>query len=541
MYKVMIVDDEIPAREILLCIINWEDTDFRIVYSASNGKDALDKYTDIKPDLIITDIQMPIIDGLDLIEEVQKINKSQKFLILSCYEDFTYAQRAMKMGVTDYLIKDLITPNDLYGILAKTKTDLDNITIKKSEIKKEHKLLNFLKENKDIALRKLIFNDISQDDCYNLIENLNLNLNGKLFVLFLIQIDNFFKYIEDENFYTNTLNEIIKNVSETIEELNIGECFYSENGEFTAIVRLTPTISEADIINECYYLAQEIRKRISLMHNISLTISVSSTFKKPFKIKKYFDEAFKLSKMKVFLGNDTIILNNTFVKNLDLDTDTLVKRINAINIAIEQNNIENLKSELTHLYDKDIRGFMQFNYLNYINSSLLDLVVRTCNRYSIAYEDIFSTSYLPIEILSTKETVEEMSGWFIEIFTKIININFNNSFKNKYSKKVADSIDYINKNLFNQSLSLTDIAENINVHKVYLCRIFKEETGENVTQYILKARIEKSKEIILSTNYKLYEISDKLGFNTPQQFSILFKKVTGITPNQFRDSYFKNL
>ncbi|NOW85057.1 two-component system response regulator YesN [Clostridium beijerinckii] len=541
MYKVMIVDDEIPAREILLCIINWEDTDFRIVYSASNGKDALDKYTDIKPDLIITDIQMPIIDGLDLIEEVQKINKSQKFLILSCYEDFTYAQRAMKMGVTDYLIKDLITPNDLYGILAKTKTDLDNITIKKSEIKKEHKLLNFLKENKDIALRKLIFNDISQDDCYNLIENLNLNLNGKLFVLFLIQIDNFFKYIEDENFYTNTLNEIIKNVSETIEELNIGECFYSENGEFTAIVRLTPTISEADIINECYYLAQEIRKRISLMHNISLTISVSSTFKKPFKIKKYFDEAFKLSKMKVFLGNDTIILNNTFVKNLDLDTDTLVKRINAINIAIEQNNIENLKSELTHLYDKDIRGFMQFNYLNYINSSLLDLVVRTCNRYSIAYEDIFSTSYLPIEILSTKETVEEMSGWFIEIFTKIININFNNSFKNKYSKKVADSIDYINKNLFNQSLSLTDIAENINVHKVYLCRIFKEETGENVTQYILKARIEKSKEIILSTNYKLYEISDKLGFNSPQQFSILFKKVTGITPNQFRDSYFKNL
>lgn len=541
MYKVMIVDDEIPAREILSYIINWQETDFRIVYSASNGKEALDKYADIKPDLIITDIQMPIIDGLDLIEEIQKINKSQKFLILSCYEDFTYAQRAMKMGVTDYLIKDLITPNDLYGILAKTKTDLDNINIKKSEIRKEHKLLIFLKENKDIALRKLIFNDISEDDSYSLIENLNLNLNGKLFVLFLIQIDNFFKYIEDEEFYTKTLNEIIKNVSEIIEELNIGECFYSENGEFTAIVRLTPTISEADIINECYYLAQEIRKRISLMHNISLTISVSSTFKKPFKIKKYFDEAFKLSKMKVFLGNDTIILNNTFVKNLDLDTDTLTKRINAINISIEQNNIENLKSELTHLYDKDIRGFMQFNYLNYINSSLLDLVVRTCNRYSIAYEDIFSTSYIPIEILSTKETVEEMSEWFLEIFTKIININFNNSFKNKYSKKVADSIDYINKNLFNQSLSLTDIAENINVHKVYLCRIFKEETGENVTQYILKARIEKSKEIILSTNYKLYEISDKLGFNSPQQFSILFKKVTGITPNQFRDSYFKNL
>ncbi|WP_017810896.1 helix-turn-helix domain-containing protein [Clostridium saccharoperbutylacetonicum] len=347
--------------------------------------------------------------------------------------------------------------------------------------------------------------------------------------------------MEDEDFYTKTLNSIIENVSEVIEELNIGECFYSENGEFTAIVKLTSTISEADIINESYYLAQEIRRRVSILNNISLTISVSSTFKKPFRIKKYFDEVLKLSKMKVFLGNDTIILNNTFVKNLNLDTDTLAKRINAINIAIEQNNVENLKLELTHLYDKDIRGFMQLNYLNYINSSLLELVVRTCNRYSIIYEEIFSISYIPIEILSTKETVEEMRGWFLEIFTKIININCNNSFKNKYSKKVSDSIEYINRNLFNQSLNLADIAENINVHKVYLCRIFKEETGENVTKYILKARIEKSKEIIISTNYKLYEISDKLGFNSPQQFSILFKKVTGITPNQFRDSYFKNV
>ncbi|MFT8350454.1 response regulator [Clostridium saccharoperbutylacetonicum] len=541
MYKVMIVDDEIPAREILSYIINWEETEFKIVYSASNGKEAFDNYSDIKPDLIITDIQMPVMDGLDLIEEIQKVNKAQKFLILSCYEDFTYAQRAMKMGVTDYLIKDLITPNDLYGILAKTKTDLENIKFKNIETKNENKLLDFFKKNKDIALRKLIFNNISDDDSYVLIENLNLNLKGKLFTLFFMQIDNFFKYIEDEDFYTKTLNSIIESVSEVIEELNIGECFYSENGEFTAIVKLTSTTSEADIINECYYLAQEIRRRVSILNNISLTISVSSAFKKPFRIKKYFDEVLKLSKMKVFLGNDTIILNNTFVRNLNLDTDTLAKRINAINIAIEQNNVESLKLELTHLYDKDIRGFMQLNYLNYINSSLLELVVRTCNRYSITYEEIFSISYIPIEVLSTKETVEEMRGWFLEIFTKIININCNNSFKNKYSKKVSDSIEYINRNLFNQSLNLADIAENINVHKVYLCRIFKEETGENVTKYILKARIEKSKEIIISTKYKLYEISDKLGFNSPQQFSILFKKVTGITPNQFRDSYFKNV
>lgn len=538
MYKVMVVDDEIPAREILSYIINWKNTDFEIAYNASNGKEALDKYCDINPDLIITDIQMPIMNGLDLIEEVQKINKNQKFLILSCYEDFTYAQRAMKMGVTDYLIKDLISPNDLYGILSKTKNELKNTNKATTITKKEHNLLNLLRENKDIALRKLIFNYISEEECYKFVDNFNLNLNGKLYALFFIQIDNFFKQVQDENFYLKNLQEIIKTVNGIIEEFNVGEVFYSDNGEFTAIINIPTTNSEADIINYCYSFAQEIQRRLSTAFNISLTISISSPFKKLSGIKKYWDEIFKLSKMKVFLGNGSIILNNTFVKNFNLDFDTLNKRVSNISEAINENDIDKLNYGITYLYNKDIKGFMQLNYLNYINSTLLDLVIKTCNRYTIDYKEIFSTSYIPIEILSEKETVEEISSWFIEVFTKIININYSNNLKNKYSSKVSDAIDCIIKNLDNYSLSLTYIAESINVHKVYLCRIFKEETGENVTQYILKARIDKSKEMILSTNYKLYEISEKLGFNSPQQFSILFKKVTGITPNQFRDLKF---
>lgn len=539
MYKVMVVDDEKPAREILSYIINWENTDFEIVCYASNGKEALDKYIDIRPDLIITDIQMPIMNGLDLIEEVQKINKSQKFLILSCYEDFTYAQRAMKMGVTDYLIKDLISPNDLYGILSKTKSeleDINNIYKENSTAKNESNLLSLLEEHKDVALRKLIFNYLTEEECSKLIESFNLNLKGKLYALFFIQIDNFFKHVENEEFYQKKLNEIVRTINNVIRDFNIGEGFYSDNGEFTAVIKLTPTVSQADIINECYYLAQEIQRRVCLIYNISLTISISSTFKKLSGIKKYWDEVFKLSKMKVFLGTGKIILNNTFVKNLNLDTNILNKRIASISKAIEESDVDKLKSEITHLYNNDVRGFMQFNYLNYMNSSLLDLIIKTCNIYTISYTDIFSCSYIPIETLSAKETVEEMSSWFIEVFTKIIKIKYNISSKSKYSKKVSDSIDYINKNLSNYSLSLTDIADYINVHKVYLCRIFKEETGENVTQYILKARIEKSKQLISSTNYKLYEISEQLGFTSPQQFSILFKKVTGITPNQFRDS-----
>jgi two-component system response regulator YesN len=538
----MVVDDEKPAREILSYIIDWKNTDFEITYSASNGKDALDNYSSINPDLIITDIQMPIMDGLSLIEEIKKINKDQKFLILSCYESFTYAQRAMKMGVTDYLIKDLISPNDLYGILSKTKNELESlkrIVVKNNNIKNDSNILSFLHEHKDIALRKLIFNCAKEEEYSNLIENFNLNLKGNIYAIFFIQIDNFYKYMENEDFYIKKLTELIKSINNIIENLNIGESFYSDNGEFTAIVNLPSTNSDAEIINECYSLAQEIKKQASLICDLSLTISISSTFKKLFVIKKYWTEAFKLSKMKVFLGNGKIILNNTFVKNFNFNPNLLDTRMANIIKAIEDHDVIKLKLEITNIYESDLRGFMQFNYLNYINSSLLDLIIKSCTKYTINYTEVFSCSYLPIEILSKKETVEEMCSWFVHVFNKIIEIKVNSCKKSKYSSKVSDAIDYINKNLGNYSLCLTDIARHINVHKVYLCRIFKEETNENVTRYILKTRIDKSKEMMQSTNLKLYEISDNLGFTSPQQFSILFKKIEGVTPNQFRDSKFQ--
>lgn len=130
----MLVDDERPARELLKMLINWEQAGFYIIAEARNGQQALEIYRKNPPDLIITDVQMPVMDGLELLQEIRKTDQEQKIVILSCHESFSYARRALKLGVLDYLIKDSLTEEGLYDLLA----GIENI----EEGEKEEKVLD---------------------------------------------------------------------------------------------------------------------------------------------------------------------------------------------------------------------------------------------------------------------------------------------------------------------------------------------------------------------------------------------------------------
>lgn len=123
MKTVMLVDDERPARELLKLSIDWEKAGFRILWEARNGRQALEQYQQQKPDLIITDVQMPVMDGLELLKEIKRICPSQNIVILSCHENFSYARQALKYGVMDYLIKDALTEETLYSLLEAVKEE----------------------------------------------------------------------------------------------------------------------------------------------------------------------------------------------------------------------------------------------------------------------------------------------------------------------------------------------------------------------------------------------------------------------------------
>ncbi|GAA0181987.1 response regulator [Clostridium sediminicola] len=538
MYKVLIVDDEKPGRDIINYIIDWHKTNFKIIDTAKNGQDALSKYKSILPDLIITDIQMPVMDGLEMIKEIKKINPNQKFIILSCHEDFYYAKEAIKMKVTDYLIKDLITAEELYALLSKIEGELNSSqSILYTEFSKGEK---FFEEFKHSVLKDLLFNSYNIERIIYLIKEYNLDIvaENSMYSVMCISIDEYYlnlatkSYIDEKNIN----KEILTTINSIIKTHCNGECVYTKNGNFSAILSLKRDNSELNYIEKIHKIAEAIKREILSSLNISLTISISRQFIDLRKLPIKHTETFDMLKYKIFLGNGKTILHNTFYSDqCQLNTDILKRRLDNIQDAFNNNNEEKLLKEINNIYSKDLKGFMQYNYIKFTNSHLFEIIAIILNEYSIPYINVFDVDYLPIAKVSEFETINKMSNWFSNIFVKILRIKDEKTC-NKYSKLVNDCIDFIKHNYSNYDLSLSYIADNLNVHKVYLCRIFKKETEINLSNYIMDLRIKKAKEMLSSSQLKSYEIAEKVGFKNPQQFSMAFKKYVGVSPNKYKNS-----
>lgn len=530
--KVLIVDDEKPARELLKYLIDWEKIGFEICGQAINGKDGFEKYRELMPDLIITDIQMPIMSGLELIKKIRAENSKQKIVILSCYEDFSYAREAIKMNVKDYLVKDLLSEDDLIQLLLEVKEEL---ILTEESYKVEDKIDGKIEEKlANEELKKYLLYDESLENSVN-----NKKVQ-KDFILFLLSIDDYYtRRIHKLSFdkdrikkcLTNTLQRFNQNVKLEI----IYEFTYLGSGRYAVICLIDNKVSESKMIKDSCEIANQIRKHFyKKCDGNSVTIAISKTFREYADLKYNYEKAVETLKFRLFLGKGkNLIYNLSIPKVTKISEVTVHNRMESIREAFDNNDDMRLTSEVKTLYEENLNRFMQYNYLKEINGQLIYLISKVCNDFNISYRDIFGMNYIPIQIVNEYDTVEEISNWFIKNFQEIIKIKKE---KNKYSRHVSDAINFIYEN-YEETISLNEIAEVLNIHKVYLSRIFKEETGITISKFILKYRMNIAKKLMKTTTLKLYEIAEKVGYKNPQQFFVAFKREEGITPKSFRETY----
>ncbi|GAB6156028.1 hypothetical protein JCM17380_47800 [Desulfosporosinus burensis] len=534
--KVLVVDDEKPARETLTYLIDWDATAFEIIATAKNGRDALEKYHTLEPDLIITDIQMPVMDGLSLIKAIKQVNKTSKFVILSCHEQFSYARAAIQMGVTDYLIKDLITPQDMYTVLVKVQKELEDqkVVVDDQSIVKLNEYDEYYDASRTMAMKAIVLEERSTTKKQALIEQFELDIKGSYLVLLIVCLEK--KAVSvDYSKWVNLEKNIFISIKNALEAVSGGECFYYQNGEFIVIAKLEDSVSELKYISKSYEIAHGIYRNIQAAQEISVTIGISRGFYGFDDISQRYKEAQEVTRYKMFLGKGKIIFYNTvFTKVHSLNNTKINQRVKQISQALEENDFKRLSQEVRMFYREDLQGYMQYNYLQEINAHLYSLVMVACNIYSIRYEDLFGCNYIPIQQVEDLDSAEDIGEWFNEVFVQIITRKSRQDNK-KYNRHIKAAIKYITSN-YTRDIGLSEIAEAISLHKVYLSRLFKHETGDNLVNYIMKVRIEEAKRLILTTDNKLYKIAELVGYNNIQQFSAAFKKITGVTPSEYRDS-----
>lgn len=519
MRTVMLVDDERPARELLKMAIDWEKTGYEIIWEARNGQQALEQYREKKPDIIITDIQMPVMDGLELLKEIHRICPTQKVVVLSCHENFHYAKEAMRYGVADYLIKDSLTEDILYDLLVGSAAE---------EEREE--------EEAEPDSPPCVRADILGPACAGGTEGrktseerLRQSLGkGQEYFCCACKLESF----------AGTKTEwdvILQMVGEALLEAGKGDVFLQERQVLLVLSFIEHSSSKMSMFNSRFRNLQLIRKKLEKLTGCVVSMGVSSSGHLSEQLGELIREAGHTLESKVFQGRGkTLYYNPQYSSHQKFQIDVLNSHFGSIRRGLENLDGELLKKGLTALYNKNLQGVVHYNYLNYVNAILLDILMDGCQGKGVPYSRIFGSDMIPLQSLDEFDTVDEMREWFGKCFHLLFTAC--EVSESNYSPRVCKILDYIHGN-FQQDISLETIADIFWLHKVYLAKIFKQETGKSVNEYIRWLRIEKAKEMLCQEDVRINEIVEAAGFNNPQSFYTIFKKYVGMKPGEYRNQH----
>ncbi len=510
--EILIVEDEKAARDRLISMKLWESNKYRICATAGNGKEGLLAYKNTNPDIIITDIEMPVMNGLDLIKEIRKENKHIPIIILSCYESFSYAQKAIQLKVSDYLIKDFLEEEVLLATL-------DNALRKQ------------VKDNITAAATLSTFRAEYTTDLFSIFEEQDQNKISKLKQKYSSK--NFFSLLYLHIDYYNRTKHDIKPITNAISNELSSECdsMISNIGNGYFAVLLT---GDKDLLFS--EIASRLLDYVNHHCSVSVTISAGNIFKEPDCIQGEYQKVKEILKYSIFLGQKRVILPSHISQLSWLNPEIVDNTLHKIKVSLLKDDKEMFLRNLKQLYKINTAGMIEYNYMEYVNSSIIALLLTYIDEKNVRESEDFNPELLDFKRLHSMETIEDIYFWFKQKFLGIFSLTAKMETRTLKNIHIKELINIINVE-FMSDLSLETLANRIGIHKVYLSRIFKENTGKTCYEYIQLLRVKKAKELLLSSSHKMSIIAEKTGFRNYDQFAVVFKKIVGESPTLFQKKY----
>ncbi|CQR47175.1 putative response regulatory protein [Paraliobacillus sp. PM-2] len=508
MYKSLIVDDEKNIRDRLVTFFPWDELGFGVVKMAENGEEALTIINKEVPDVLLTDIMMPKMTGLELVEKIKQSYPQIKIVILSAYDDFEYAQQAIKFGVKGYLLKPL---------LKKEFTEVMNKLV--MELKEEKKvaghdeqMLLDLTEGKDVEKYK----DILKYD-YNRIVICCLNEILKEYATFT---------------FRQSLKE---KITSYFNQQEIPILFY-KNSLILLIFKHKP-ISKYDIQPIVQQFLVFVERLLIDMEIIlkPVYIGVGNLAKGLEQINKSYKEAIYACSYKYFNPNKYII----FYQDLKPSAHNLVKQEKDSFDDKIQNCVGNLvESILTKETLKITTIVNQYTDLiiHYKGENVVKIKKESYKLIMMVSlklkEEGYTITSIDEEHVLQKiyqlQSLQELKKWLrhvLQLFAVDI-VKHNEKYNNRY---VTVAKNYV-KNHYQYKITLQTMAEELYLHQAYFSTIFKNETGENFIDYVNRVRVEEATKLIKNTDLKMKEVSNRVGFQSNSYFNKVFKKITGKSP-----------
>lgn len=518
-YSVLIADDEYWTREKLRKLIQWDQYDLLFLEPAVDGEDALKKVDDYRPDILIADINMPFINGIELLKEVNKKYPQMITFVVSGYDDFKYVKGTFMAGAINYLVKP-ITKIDLVQALVLA---LEKI----SEHEKER--LELLKAMS--ALQDREFSQMIQKQDMPFAPSFSANGFGELagMSLMMIKIHNFHEILKNSG---NDVNVLSYNIKKEIRDLFGNDKLIL----FNNIYRINEffVVTEAgDELLSC--IAEKLRVKLSYMMNAYMTICITGHSYSIESIHNAYVEAIGLFMTRRYCMQDEIILQREndemkFHPHFDADCERqlkialdLGKEETVRDVLFEQTGLSCcVQNNWSYLEVKQtIRQV--FNFV--INYTITEGKKQTANDME-SYGDIVERAVETLDYDILRDTLTDTITYLMPEKKDI---------SNDKAKDIVMQVEEWLKHHYMDEVSLTFLAEKYHIAPSYLSKVFRQETGVNLISYVTQKRMEKAIDYIKNSEINLTEISWLVGYDDYTYFSRVFKKHTGVNPRDYRN------
>ena len=514
MIKVLIADDERIIREGLAFGIDWHTLGMTVIGLAGDGREAYNKIMSEQPDLVIIDIRMPEMTGLEVIKSIRSdCEKNVSFIILSGYSEFSYAQEGISYGVSEYILKPT-DEDQLFETLQRVGAKIEKEK-KRAEFENEmrrnmEKQMPILREH---LIKDYVTNSYFEAEDFEYYKKyLDLDSDVRLV---LYQIAN-----------ETSIEELFSLKSMMIQKMGENAhymCFTIRN---QILLILQDEYGDAALMT----LLNGINRYFHKFYDSDLHVIYSSNHK--MKILPYtYAQANKCTSYSFYLSDEYIVAMEDILAKIDTSYDAHFINYDEIVDCINSGNTEKTSTLINSYFDHLTEACFPVHITKTYLTELYMAIVR-CGKDAAADDFVKETL-----AFSNAKSIDEIKEQIMRLAVSVAESNYN-EISDTYSKNIEQAIRYVNDHLDDNTMTLKYICNNVLFINVdYFGRLFKKETGEKFTRYVTLKRIEAAKKIIAEGKISnIFEIAEKVGFGDgAQYFSQVFRKITGYTPSEYRE------
>lgn len=528
MLKLLIVDDEPDICALIHKLIDWEDLEITSLGSALNGIEAMEIILRQSPDIVITDIQMPGMTGLEMIEKATGLQLPINFIVVSGYSEFEYAQQAMRFNVKDYLLKPI------------SKTDL-NLVLKRIA---QDRVIQNEKEEKTAALESEYRNRthlLRRNELrLSIADPMRGGFNTELFHFgdgdFLaLTIHAGFR--DKTKIELQTIQNVLANIAGRIQNHFQKDCFdieYSENDR-SAVVLMNYSPKMHRPYKEKKKSLQFLLDEYAVQYrHLCISMALGQRCGSPLEIGTALHTSEAASRMRLLYGTDKVIEYVSHTQKYPVpsfsreDLRSIAASVESLNAGAALTQISGILDEMENL-----ESHAEYTFLDVMASALIFVrdEVSAYNGQDIS-EINSSMIHLRLDNCDSMEDIRECCRDVIEGLER----NCRELQENRVSKPVRIAQEYIGSHL-SQQISLDEVAQKAFVSPGYMSTLFKEQTGENFMDYVIRQRINEAKRLLRTTGMSIGDIAVSVGYADPRHFSKVFQKQVGMKPSEYRDFY----